>query len=140
MKEYDQRRRERVYEQLGMSAGAANNKLRKNLLFSCVRKLKGNFCYKCGEEIETVDEFSIEHKLPWEGRDAELFWDLDNIAFSHLKCNRPVVQKSGTPRKEGLEGTAWCSRCQNFRDVSHFHRNRSRWNGYDHQCKDCNQK
>jgi uncharacterized protein YdaU (DUF1376 family) len=38
--------------------------------------------------IETADELSIEHKLPWEGVSVKLFWSLDNIAFSHLRCNR----------------------------------------------------
>lgn len=41
------------------------------------------------KKINTVDELSIEHKEPWENSDnpKELFFNLDNISFSHLKCN-----------------------------------------------------
>ena len=44
-----------------------------------------DICFKCKSKIKIVEELSIEHKLPWEGISIELFWDLDNIAFSHLK-------------------------------------------------------
>lgn len=72
---------------LGMSHGTACNRLRKNILFSLLTKLNENVCFRCGKTIVSVDELSIEHKQPWEGISADLFWDLDNIAFSHLGCN-----------------------------------------------------
>lgn len=36
-----------------------------------------------------MDELSIEHKTPWlDSEDPKaLFFDLNNIAFSHLSCN-----------------------------------------------------
>ena len=71
MKEHQQARASRVADQLGMPHGTANAKLRKNLLFKYVKKSGENFCHKCGAEIELVDDLSIEHKLPWEGRDAK---------------------------------------------------------------------
>ena len=76
-------------EFLGIPYGTATNKLRKNIMFRLLQKMGENVCFKCGHVIEKVDDLSIEHKLPWEGRDVALFWDLDNIAFSHLFCNRP---------------------------------------------------
>ena len=44
-------------------------------------------CFKCGETIETPETLSIEHKIPWLDNSVELFWDMNNIAFSHLSCN-----------------------------------------------------
>jgi hypothetical protein len=80
-------RKQRVVAQLGMPPGTAAGRLRKIILFHLLCRLEENICFKCAKEIVTVDELSIEHKEPWEGRSAELFWDLNNIAFSHLRCN-----------------------------------------------------
>ena len=80
-------RSERIAQQLGMSQGAAAGKLRKNILFHLLKKLGENTCSKCTKSIEQPDDLSIEHLQPWENRSAELFWDLDNIAFSHMRCN-----------------------------------------------------
>ena len=76
-------------EALGMSHGTAANRLRKNILFALVCQLNLNICYRCGEKFYTVSEFSIEHRQPWLSADnpKEAFFDLGNIAFSHLKCN-----------------------------------------------------
>lgn len=80
---------------LGMSVGTAAGILRKALLFEYVKKQKNNFCFQCKEEIVNIDEFSIEHKIPWRGaKNAKrLFFDLDNIAFSHLGCNSAASRK-----------------------------------------------
>src|SRR5271170_1579899 len=80
---------EKKTQTLGMPFGTACGRLRKNILFHLLTRLKENICFKCGLTIEKVEDLSIEHKLPWEGRSADLFWSLDNIAFSHLHCNRP---------------------------------------------------
>lgn len=74
---------------LGMPHGTASNRLRKNILFNLLKKHGENVCFKCSEVIDKVEDLSIEHKKPWEGISADLFWDLDNIAFSHMFCNRP---------------------------------------------------
>ncbi len=76
-------------EALGMSHGTAANRLRKMILFSLVCRLSLNTCYQCGGEILSVDDLSIEHKEPWLRADdpVQCFFDLDNIAFSHLSCN-----------------------------------------------------
>lgn len=122
---------------LGMPHGTANGRLRKNILFHLLRKLNENVCFKCGQKIEKVEDLSIEHKLPWEGRSAELFWDLDNIAFSHLHCNRPHERGNGgrALRKIGPEGTAWCSGCQDFLPIEKFYNKQTRWNGFTSNCK-----
>lgn len=76
-------------KQLGMVYGSAWNLLRKRILFKLVQDAGLDICFRCGLRIETDDEFSIDHKEDWIDVDPALFWDLENIAFSHLKCNRP---------------------------------------------------
>ena len=77
------------HEKLGMPYGTANGKLRKSLLFHLAVRLDICRCFHCEKYIETVDEFSIEHKIPWLNSNDPVknFFSLDNIAFSHLKCN-----------------------------------------------------
>lgn len=74
---------------LGMSHGTACSKLRKMILFEVLKRHNENVCVRCQKPIFSADELSIEHLKPWEGISAELFWSLDNIAFSHMACNRP---------------------------------------------------
>lgn len=76
-------------QQLGMPLGTASAKLRKSILFHLIKESRRNICYQCGEEIKCEDELSIEHKIPWldSNNPKELFFSLENIAFSHLKCN-----------------------------------------------------
>lgn len=105
-------------EQLGMPHGTATGRLKKNLMFQMMHKLGLNNCYQCGKSIDTSGELSVEHKIPW--LDSEdpvgLFFDLDNIAFSHLSCNvaagtRDNVKRSGlTPAERNkISKTKWRS-------------------------------
>ena len=75
-------------QQLGMNPSTAQHRLSKDILWSLIQKTEQCSCYRCGKQM-TRDNFSIEHKIPW--LDSEdpvgLFFDLENIAFSHLKCN-----------------------------------------------------
>jgi hypothetical protein len=130
-------RKDRVIQQLGMPPGTAANRLRKNILFSFMKRLKEDVCFKCGACIERVEDLSIEHKLPWENRSPELFWDLNNIAFSHLYCNRQHVFGAQKLRKIGPEGTSWCSVCKNFLPPENFYKNRSTWSGVKKECSKC---
>jgi len=90
-------------EQLGISYGAATAQLRKKILFFLIQKLGLNTCFQCGKKILDIDALSIEHKIPWlhSENPKELFFDLDNIAFSHLKCNistiRPTLKGNVVP-------------------------------------------
>jgi 5-methylcytosine-specific restriction endonuclease McrA len=88
-KNSDQRRD----EFLGMSYSKASQQLTRKILLRLIQKCGQDHCFVCGEKIETVEELSIEHKKPWLHQSTELFWDLDNIAFSHRRCNRPHVYK-----------------------------------------------
>ena len=82
-------------EQLGMSKGAANGRLNKMIMFRLVQRLGEDFCFRCEKQIEDISELSIEHKKPWLDVDVALYWDLDNIAFSHLHCNTMEGLKKG---------------------------------------------
>lgn len=75
--------------QLGMPYGTACNRLRKQVLFRLLQQQEKDHCYRCGDAIVHIDQLSMEHKIPWlNSEDPKgLFWDLDNISFSHLSCN-----------------------------------------------------
>ena len=134
----DSERRDRIKEQLGMPYGTACNRLRQKLLFSLVKKLGLAHCYVCGKEIETEEDLSMEHFLPWEGRDAALFWDLDNIGFSHRGCNAVHRRAGGRPQRiVGPEGTAWCSGHKEHLPISQFSKARGRFRGVDKYCREC---
>lgn len=83
-------------KQLGMNPSTAQNRLTKDILFKLICETGKNFCYHCKEEI-TRETLSIEHKTPWlDSKDpVGLFFDLDNIAFSHLSCNAAAARKDG---------------------------------------------
>jgi hypothetical protein len=89
--------------QLGMPIGTASGKLRKSIIFMLLKMLNLNYCYQCGSEIESEKELSIEHKIPYlDSEDpVKMFFDLSNIAFSHLSCNVAAARK--TLKMTGLD-------------------------------------
>lgn len=105
-------------EFLGMPYGTANNRLKKKILFSLLIELNKNKCFQCGKKIENIDELSIEHKKPWLHNDVKLFWDINNISFSHLRCNS---SNKRTPNKrKNIDGKRWCWRCKKYKDIKSF--------------------
>ncbi len=78
--------------QLGINPSTASHRLVKDLLFSYVKDIP---CYRCSQPL-TRDTFSIEHKEAWLNSDdpLKLFFDLENISYSHLACN---VRASNKP-------------------------------------------
>lgn len=84
---------QREATQLGMPYGTAMNRLRKELLFSLLQRLGEDVCYRCGKRILLIRELSIEHKEAWLDVNPELFWDIDNVTFSHLGCNSGASRK-----------------------------------------------
>jgi len=92
---------------LGMPFGTATQRLRKNVLF-CVLQATGlDHCYRCGEPIESVDDLSMEHIVPWQSADdpKAVFFDVENISFSHLKCNVGAANREKTACPRGHEYT-----------------------------------
>lgn len=87
---------------LGMPIGTATGRLRKSLMYSLADKLGLLTCHRCAEQICTEESLSIEHKVAWESADdpVKMFFDLDNIAFSHLSCN---IREASKPTKKWID-------------------------------------
>lgn len=126
---HDKTRSSRRKDLLGVAYSQATHRLRKLLLYNYVVKADEHKCYRCGLYIESIDEFSIDHKRPWENISAELFWDLSNIAFSHLSCNT----KAG--RKNCFPGQKWCPDCASFLPIELFRANAYRGDSRQAYCK-----
>lgn len=107
-------------DQLGMSAGKAAHILRKKILFDLLQQQEKNICFRCNKKIRIIDDLSVEHKKPWLDSDDPigLFFDLNNIAFSHLRCNLKFSRN--TTKIEYPEGQKWCWNCKKFKDLSNF--------------------
>jgi hypothetical protein len=81
--------------QLGMKFAKANSRLTRMILFNFAQTNNQDTCFHCRKKIESVDGFSIEHKIPWiDSIDPiKTFFDLNNIAFSHLACNMKAARR-----------------------------------------------
>ena len=95
---------EKKNAQLGMNNSTAAHRLRKDIMFKLLAKLEENICYQCKKSIESANDLSVEHKIPWlDSEDpVKLFFDLDNIAFSHLSCNTAARRISTTSPEHKL--------------------------------------
>lgn len=81
-------------QQLGTSYITAVYRLQRRLLFKMAQQLGLDICHRCGKQIEVLEQFSVEHKQPWLDVSPDLFWDLDNVAFSHQRCNSKAIRWS----------------------------------------------
>lgn len=90
---------QRKNEQLGMNYGTASHKLKKSMMFYMAQELGMDTCFQCEKTIQTLEEFSVEHKVPWLDSEDPLafFFAIENIAFSHLGCNAGAARQ---PRKK----------------------------------------
>jgi hypothetical protein len=115
-------------DQLGMSHGTAVNRLRKNIMFALILRCGLNTCHQCGEKINTPAELSVEHKTPWLDSDDPkgLFFDLNNIAFSHLRCNCAAARKPEYPLVHGVKGWRRGCRCRVCLDAKNEEKKRYR--------------
>ena len=93
---------DRNLEKLGMHKSSAQRKLNKILLFEYVKKADENICWQCGDRITKFDEFSVEHKESWSCAEEpkKAYFDIENIAFSHLSCNVQKIRNSPHKRKQ----------------------------------------
>lgn len=125
-------------EQLGMPYGTATQRLRKIIIFNLVKETGKDICFKCSKRISKIEELSIEHKQPWLHVTPDLFWDYKNIAFSHLRCNKPDRPSGGKGlRIKAPNRTAWCNRHKQFLPISQFSKNKWHWSGVHTLCKQC---
>lgn len=85
-------------QQLGMNPSTASHRLVKDILFSYVKDVP---CYRCQQPL-TRDTFSVEHKKAWLNSEdpVNLFFDLDNISYSHLSCNIAAANKESGATEE----------------------------------------
>jgi len=127
---------QRKAAQLGMPHGTAQGRLRKMILFSLLQRLDEDICHQCGYRIATVEELSIEHKIPWLNNSVDLFWDLGNIAFSHLSCNASAA--NARRKVDPPLGKRWCWMCKQFLDTDAFSSPREKrpWD----ECRSCHVK
>ena len=105
----------RKAEQLGMPYGTACGRLRKLVLFQLLQRLGEAICFQCGEPISAVGDLSMEHKKPWLDSDPALFWDLDNIAFSHVRCNCGAHRRA----QQGWAGRRSVNKTSGYKGVQH---------------------
>lgn len=85
----------RKTEQLGINPSTAYNRLKKKLMFQMVQLLDMDWCFQCGAQIETEEELSVEHTIPWLDSEnpREVFFDTSNILFSHRSCNCSAARR-----------------------------------------------
>lgn len=108
-------------KQLGMNPGTASHRLVKDLLYDFVIKA-GHKCHRCGKEMDR-ENFSIEHIEPWlhSPDPVALFFDISNIAYSHLRCNAAAGRRPNQIHADAKER----SRVQFAR---YYAKNGERWN------------
>jgi hypothetical protein len=132
------------FVQLGMSYNTAMARLDRRVLFMLVQKAGLDTCHRCGKKIERVEDLSLEHKQPWLDADPTLFWDLENIAFSHKGCNYAAGRRGKMPGKEKVSkappGTAWCTGHQDYLPTENFGKCARTKNGLYSYCRDCRKK
>lgn len=87
---------------LGENFSTASSKLKKLIMFDLIQKLELDTCYRCSLKIENVETLSVEHTVSWQSADdpVQSFYDLDKIAFSHLKCNISAERVKTHPSPE----------------------------------------
>lgn len=121
-------------EQLGIPFGTACHRLRKLVLFSLLKKHNENICFKCGKIIDNVDDLSMEHKKAWLNVSVDLFWDLDNITYSHSKCNHSTNTHNPNKKIPPNDTMSWCSDCQDFLPKNEFANSSAKWSGKQLYC------
>lgn len=110
-------------DQLGMSPSKARSRLVEVILFDFAKQLRLDNCFQCGQKIEKLEEFTMEHKNPWLHKNPELFWDIENIAFSHHLCN----STKAVPTNYRCEtGNHWCNHCKKCLPVTMFGRRKQK--------------
>lgn len=108
-------------QQLEVNFGTAANRLKKVIMLDLLKQLNKNICFQCKKEIETVEELSIEHKVPWldSDRPKELFFNLDNIAFSHLTCNIRAARQTKIPKHPSINFYMKGCRCDGCKAINY---------------------
>ena len=113
---------EKKSQLLGMNFGTARARLERDLVFKFAVQL-GHKCHRCGKEL-TREDFSVDHKDVWSIAEnpVEAFFDLDNIAFSHLHCNTAHKgYKSPEHGRTGYNKGCRCDICVSARRDTYYY-------------------
>lgn len=117
MKSMPSKQNQKKADQLDMPYGTAYARLRKQVMFNLIQLCNLDICFQCGTSIDSLDDMSIEHKVPWLDSKSprDLFFDLNNIAFSHLKCNvgaaRKTILRHPCPSHAAYKKGCRCENC-----------------------------
>lgn len=130
-KQQDEAKNKKWKAQLGLCPTSATNRLKKNIIFEYAKRLGLGNCYRCGEEL-SVKDFTIDHKKNWLDIDLNLFWDVDNIAFSHFYCNSVNSSSKQALRKRTSKE---CKECKEFLPLNSF--GKTTINGFRSYCNPC---
>lgn len=102
--------KEVIKKQLGIAYSSARSSLLKSIIFDLAKTCSKNKCYRCGEDITDLADFTIDHMVEWlhKPNAKELFFDLDNISFSHSSCNTKARRcKSLVTNSTGFKGVEY---------------------------------
>lgn len=128
---------------LGMSAGKARNILVKRVLLSLAEALGRDICFRCRQPIGDASLLSLDHVVDWLEVGPSAYFDVNNIAFSHLSCNcaagngNRVRGKLARERRFDTDGGRRCDSCRRYRDIDHFGRESRSPDGIARTCKHC---
>lgn len=120
-KQLDAKKNLKNKEVLGTSMSNATMRLLRSLVFDYICRMHDNYCYRCKLPM-TRQDFSIEHIKEWRGAEngQELFFDIDNISYSHLKCNTEARRFRAWNKgiiTHGISGYRLGCRCETCKTV-----------------------
>lgn len=122
-------------EKLGVPYGTACNRLRRSIMFHLAQQCGRLRCIRCSEPIKTVKEFTIDHIQAWLKSESpiELFFDINNIGFSHTKCNQDARDKS-------TSGAHWRAKTHCPHGHPYSGHNLVVWRDGRRRCRTCHNK
>lgn len=101
---------EKHKNQLGINYSTARNRLNRLIFFNLVVELKKNICFRCKELILDSKDLTVDHKINWlhSENSKDLFFDMDNVAFSHARCNYSAARcRSTVFSSTGFKGVSY---------------------------------
>jgi hypothetical protein len=140
-KEIQIRRTKEYKSELGLLPTTANLRLSRSLLFNYAKRLGMGNCFRCGKEIISIEDFTLDHKQEWRHNDPRLFWDIDNIAFSHQLCN---ASSNRVARFYQARTHKKCNECKEEKDLNSFgtriQRGQKRYRSFCNECRNKRKK
>jgi len=82
-----------------MPYGTAEKHLRKSMLHALAQQSGKDSCRWCQTKIESSGDLAVVHIQDW-ADDAALYWDLNNVAFSHVSC---AAERGGIQQEDQME-------------------------------------